>query len=630
MMRATAKTRAPFRVFRERVLLDFVAHRRRTGYQSSEREKRGREGERREKMEGGVIVQRWERCRARMGTLKSLDEALRDGRGSGGNVGSGGQAVTLRKSLGWLELTLLGIGGIVGAGVFVLTGAGAKDFAGPAVVLSFLLAGLASFFSALCYTEFAVDVPLAGSAYNYVSITFGEFAAWICGWNLVLEYSVSCSAVARGWTSYMATLLGTSPDHFRIGSGIISLDPLAVVIIAVLTVVLIIGIKESATFNTVVTSVNLATIAVVLVVGVPSIESENYVPFAPFGVKGIFTGASIVFFSFIGFDTLATCAEEVKKPSRDMPIGIMGSLGICTILYVLMALTIAGMVPYQEIDIDAPFAAAFNLRGNRVVGFIVSLGAVTGIVTSLLVSLLGQTRIYMVIARDRLLPGWFGIVSERFRTPVNATITTGILSSLLAFFIDIDILATLVSIGTLFVFALVCAAVLMRRYSSPNVSGSRRSTLLRIGLVVLTSLATTTAYNANANIGVILTFLLLFIMSCFGFYYKTTTMYTPALFAAPFLPWVPAFGLFSNIFLIGSLGVAAYIRFIVWFVIGTAIYVFYGVDHSVIGKSGQQRPEAENEGYGSISSEMGRGVASDAGSLDVDDDDDIGDALLQS
>lgn len=534
-----------------------------------------------------TFVGRLREMYARMGTLKTVQEAL-DGSTASVDVGEGGsrEVITLKKSLGWLELTMFGIGGIIGAGVFVLTGAGAKDYAGPAVFISYLLAGGASLFSALCYTEFAVDLPLAGSAYNYVMITFGEFAAWICGWNLVLEYSVSCSAVARGWTSYLATLVGTCPSTFRFGEGVFSLDPLAVVIIGVLTVVLIIGIKESARFNTLVTTVNLVTIGVVLFVGLPKIDSNNFNDFAPYGIKGIFTGSSIVFFSFIGFDTLATCAEEVKQPSRDLPIGIMGSLAVCTVLYVLMAVTISGMVPYQDIDVDAPFASAFNAVGNRAVSFIVSIGAVTGITTSLLVSLLGQTRIYMVIARDNLLPGWFGVVNKRFRTPVNATIITSALSSVLAFFVDIDVLATLVSIGTLFVFALVCAAVLMRRYSTISDSTSRQRTLVRILAVVVTSTVTSICYNAGAPAAVSIIFLIAFFASCGSFYYphRMVTMDMPKKFAVPLLPWVPCFGLFTNIFLISSLGVNAYIRFVVWFLIGLAIYFFYGYRHSTIGR----------------------------------------------
>ncbi|ACO67941.1 amino acid-polyamine-organocation family, partial [Micromonas commoda] len=384
----------------------------------------------------------------------------------------------LRKDLDARDLLMLGVGGVIGGGVFVLTGAAAHDHAGPAVLISYLVASATSAVTGLCYTEFACEAPVAGSSYVYVSMCFGEFAGYLCGCNLGLELTISAAAVARGWTSYVATLFRAPPDALRVrvggpsnpggdgsdgdASGGVALDLPAAFVVAFITCVLVCGMKDSARFNTAVTAVSLAVIAFVLVAGGAKVDADNWRPFAPNGVDGILAGASVVFFSFVGFDTVATCAEECADPGRDLPVGILGSLGVCAALYAAMCLVVTGMTPSRDIDVEAPFAVAFKARGMAWAESVISLGALAAITTALLSSLMGQPRVYMVMARDGLLPKWFAAVHPKFGTPANASAFTGITTGLLALVVDIETLAELVSIGTLAVFGSVCASLLRR------------------------------------------------------------------------------------------------------------------------------------------------------------------------
>ena len=313
---------------------------------------------------------------------------------------------------------MLGVGGVIEGGVFVLTGAAAHDHAGPAVLISYLVASATSAVTGLCYTEFACEAPVAGASYVYVSMCFGEFAGYLCGCNLGLELTISAAAVARGWTSYVATLFLAPPDALRVrigkrralrrsssssnGGGVAPLDLPAAFVVAFITCVLIFGMKDSARFNTAVTAVSLAVIAFVLVAGGTEVNVDNWTPFAPNGAGGILAGASVVFFSFVGFDTVATCAEELADRGRDLPVGIMGSLGVCAALYALMCLVITGMTRHENIDVDAPFAVAFKTAGMGWAESVISLGALAAITTALLSSLMGQPRVYMAMARDGL------------------------------------------------------------------------------------------------------------------------------------------------------------------------------------------------------------------------------------
>lgn len=494
----------------------------------------------------------------------------------------------LRKCLGPFDLIMLGIGGIIGAGVFVLTGVAANEHAGPAVVISYSVAALAALVSALSYTEFVVDLPTAGGAYNYISLVFGELTAWLVACNLIMEYTLSCAAVARGFSSYLATLAGLDPTFFVLKVSFLNLDFMALALVAVLTSILCYGTKESARFNTIITMINLAVVVFVVCAGMPYAAGSNFKPFAPFGIHGIFSAASVVFFSFIGFDVVATTAEEVKNPSVDLPIGIVGSLVVCAFLYALMCVVICLMVPYNQINVNAPFSEAFRhiltIASNpstakkvflNVASRIVSVGALTGIVTSLLVSLLGQARIYVVLGREALLPAWFSHIHPTRETPIRAAIFTGCTAGTLALLVDINALAQLVSIGTLFVFYMVSAGVLQRRYYEP---GSLKIWPLFSRLIASTvlSIAFTISFRLRGPVAVTVILLVAWAAAACTLF-MLPVVWRPDKFAVPFSPITPAFGMFATVFLIGSLGWQAFARFGGWLAVSMVVYVLYSM-----------------------------------------------------
>jgi APA family basic amino acid/polyamine antiporter len=413
----------------------------------------------------------------------------------------------LRRVLGPWSLTSLGIGCVIGAGIFVIIGYAAHFKAGPALVISFAMAGLACIFSALCYAEFASMAPVAGSAYTYAYVTLGEMFAWIIGWDLVLEYTVASATVAHGWSKYYQSLIGMKPFNLEV-SKVLAKAPMdfnpaqgaftatgswfdlpALIIVAILTVVLVIGIRESARFNNTMVAIKVAIVLMVIGVGAFFIKTANWQPFAPFGWAGLslfgkplwgqtgadgapvgmLAGAAMIFFAYIGFDSVSTHAEEARNPRRDVPFGIIASLLICTVLYIAVTLVITGMVPSGEIDVDAPVAMAFQRAGLGWAQFIISLGAVAGITSVMLVLMLSQPRVLLAMARDGLLPeSFFGAVHPRFRTPWKSTILTGTMVGTLASFVPLGILAELVNIGTLLAFVIVCLAVLVMRYIHPK------------------------------------------------------------------------------------------------------------------------------------------------------------------
>jgi basic amino acid/polyamine antiporter, APA family len=473
----------------------------------------------------------------------------------------------LRRVLGPVQLSSLGIGAIIGTGIFVLTGVAAHDKTGPALMLSFVVAGLACVFAALCYAEFASMVPVAGSAYTYAYATLGELLAWIVGWDLVLEYAVASAAVAHGWSHYFQDFIGifglklpmvftNAPFDFNPATGTLSstgtmLDLPAFGIAAIMTIILVIGIKESASFNTAMVAVKLAVVFIVIGVGVFYIDPRNWSPFAPYGLSGIsffgktilgqtgrggeplgmMAGAATIFFAYIGFDSVSTHAEEARNPRRDVPIGIISSLIICTVLYIAVSAILTGMVPYDQISIDAPVSNAFAHVGLTWAQFIVSLGALTGITSVLLVLMLSQPRVLLAMARDRLIPqSFFGAVHDKFRTPWKSTILTGIFVGVLGSFLPLRILAELVNIGTLLAFVIVCSAVLIMRKTHPE-------------------------------------------------------LHRP--FRAPLFPFVPIAGIAICLVLMFSLPAENWLRLIVWLLIGFTIYFTYGKNHSALRKANQ-------------------------------------------
>jgi basic amino acid/polyamine antiporter, APA family len=446
----------------------------------------------------------------------------------------------LRRVLGPVSLTALGVGAIIGAGIFVLTGLAANQYAGPALALSFVVSGIGCTLAALCYAEFAAMVPVAGSAYTYAYATLGELFAWIIGWDLVLEYAVASSTVAHGWSHYFVSFLGifgielpaawiNSPFDFDpalghwIATGAVMNVPALLVVLAV-TVVLVIGIRESASFNAAMVILKLVVVVFVIVVGAGYVETANWHPYMPYGPSGVLRGAAYVFFAYIGFDSVSTHAEEARNPQRDVPIGIIVSLLLCTVLYILVAVVLTGMVPYHQIDLDAPVAQAFAVRGLPTAQLVIALGAVVGITSVLLVLLLSQARILLALARDGLISrSFFGAVHPRFRTPHKATIVTGVLVALAGALFPLKLLADLVNIGTLMAFVIVCAAVIVMRRTNPQ-------------------------------------------------------LYRP--FRTPWMPFVPLAGIFVNLAMMFSLGWENWLRLAVWLLIGLVIYVFYGRRHS--------------------------------------------------
>ncbi len=431
---------------------------------------------------------------------KPVDQAIRD---------TEEPEFQLRKALGPLDVTVLGIGVIIGTGLFVLTGVAAANFAGPAISLSYVLSGIACALAALCYAEFASTVPVAGSAYTFSYASIGEFFAWIIGWDLVLEFVVGAATVSVGWSGYFERLLGelfgiTLPASITEG-GVLNLP--AAVIALLLTVILVIGIRVSSSVNIAITLIKLAVVFFFIGVGIFFINAANWSPFIPpeggtvesastegggpsllyflfgiggqsFGYAGVITGAAIVFFAYIGFDVVATTSEEARNPQRDMPIGILASLGICTILYVVVALIVTGILPYTQLADPAPMAKALSEAGQGWASSLISIGVLAGLTSVIMILMLGQSRVAFAMSRDNLIPLFFARVHPRFRTPYRITILTGVVIALLAAFVNLSALAELTNIGTLFAFVLVSLAVIILRRTNPNLTRAFRTPLV--------------------------------------------------------------------------------------------------------------------------------------------------------
>ncbi|HEU4935178.1 MAG TPA: amino acid permease [Vicinamibacterales bacterium] len=450
-----------------------------------------------------------------------------------GDVEHGGKA--LRRTLSALDLTLLGIGAIIGTGIFVLTGTAAANQAGPAIVLSYTIAGLACGFAALCYAEFSSMIPISGSAYTYAYATLGEIFAWMIGWDLILEYAVGSMTVAVGWSGYFQRILAgfglhlpawmsASPDP-AVGT-LVNLP--AMLIVIGIMVLLVIGVRESARFNAAMVAVKLAAVAFFILIGFSYVKPENWSPFMPYGFSGVMTGAAVVFFAYIGFDAVSTTAEEAKNPSRDLPIGIIASLVICTLLYLIVAGILTGIVPVVQFKTDpqflnAPVGYALAVINKDWAAGLVSAGAVAGITSVLLVMLMSQPRIFFAMSRDQLLPAGVSRVHPRFRTPYITTIITCVIVAAVAGFVPITVLGEMTSIGTLFAFVVVSLAVIVLRIRRPE---ARRP------------------------------------------------------FRVPGGHLIPVLGVLACIYLMVSLSVMTWVRFLGWLDIGMIIYWFYGRTHS--------------------------------------------------
>ncbi len=489
---------------------------------------------------------------------------------------------SLRRALGPINLITLGIGAIVGAGIFVLTGQAAATAAGPAIVVSFILSGIICAFAGLCYAEFASLIPIAGSAYTYGYATLGELFAWIIGWDLILEYAFGAATVASGWSGYFVSLLddlglhisprwiatpgtemvfykghwatldsvqqmlstaGIDPGSLPHAVGVFNF--VAFLAIAVVTFVLVVGIKESANFNSAIVIVKVAIVLVFIAIAGefvlhhPSLAAANWHPFIPpnagkfgvYGLSGVARGAAVIFFAYIGFDAVSTAAQEAKNPQKDMPIGILGSLVICTVLYILVSGLLTAMVPYTDLNVSAPVAIAIDATGVRWGSLLVKAGAVAGLGSVMLVMMLGQSRVFYSMSRDGLLPKWAGAIHSRFRTPWISSIVVGVCVAGFASFIPIGDLAVLVNIGTLLAFVIVCAGVWILRRKRPDL---------------------------------------------------------PRPFKTPLVPLVPILGILTSLAAMLSLPAKTWWRLLIWLAIGLLVYAFYGRTHSKVRNASSQ------------------------------------------
>ena len=470
----------------------------------------------------------------------------------------------LKKALGPIDLIVFGVGVVIGTGIFVLTGEAAGLEAGPAVALSFVFAAIVCALAGLCYAEFASTVPVAGSAYTFSYASLGELIAWIIGWDLILELALGASTVAVGWSTYLQSLLESAGISLpsSIAGDKATVNVTAAVIVLILTGVICLGIKVSSQVNAVAVALKVGVVLLVIVAGAFYMKAANLSPFIPptgspganpseapspsllqdvfsfspgaFGISGIFTAAATVFFAFIGFDIVATAAEETKKPQRDMPIGIFGSLAICTLLYVLVSIVITGMVKFNEIDAKAPLSSAFKMVGQDTIATLVNVGALIGLTTVMMILMLGQSRVFFAMSRDRLLPDVFAKVSPRTGTPVVTTVVTGVVVAVIAALIPLTELAKLVNIGTLFAFVVVSIGVVVLRRTRPDL---------------------------------------------------------PRAFRTPFVPLVPILSVLASVYLMLNLPLETWYRFLIWMAVGFVVYFVYSRRRSTLAR-GYERPDS--------------------------------------
>ncbi|XP_059645228.1 cationic amino acid transporter 6, chloroplastic-like [Cornus florida] len=491
----------------------------------------------------------------------------------------------MKRKLHWYDLVALGLGGMLGVGVFVTTGPVAREIAGPSIFISYIIAGIAALLSSLCYTEFSIEIPVAGGAFSYLRVTFGEFVGYFAGANILMEYVLSNAAVARSFTEYLCCAFGENdPNSWRIEvdglvKGYNMLDFPAVALLVLLTVCLCHSTKESSILNLIMTVFHVLFFGFIIIAGVFNGSTQNLVKpggLAPFGVKGVLDGAAIVYFSYIGYDSVSTMAEEIKSPSKSLPVGIVGSVIIVSVLYCLMALSLCVMVPYDKILSRASFSMAFQKMGWRWASNVVGAGASLGIVASLLVAMLGQARYLCVIGRARLVPSWFAKVHPSTGTPLNATLFLGVCTASIALFTELDIVIEMISIGTLLVFYLVANALIYHRYVITS-KNHPLHTLLFLFLLSCSSIGFSLSWKLNQQWWGLPLFGGAMVTITAFFHYMVPCLIRPTEWSVPFMPWPAAISIFLNVFLMTTLKKLSYQRFGVWSCLITLFYVMYGV-----------------------------------------------------
>uniref|UniRef100_A0A5B7A0U6 Putative cationic amino acid transporter 1-like isoform X3 n=1 Tax=Davidia involucrata TaxID=16924 RepID=A0A5B7A0U6_DAVIN len=511
---------------------------------------------------------------------RSLDQAELDVKARSQNE--------MKRTLSWWDLIWFGMGAVIGAGIFVLTGLEARDHAGPAVVLSYVVSGISALLSVFCYTEFAVEIPVAGGSFAYLRVELGDFVAFIAAGNILLEYVIGGAAVARSWTSYFATLCNHEPDDFRItASGLADdykhLDPVAVGVIAIICVIAVLSTKGSSRLNYIASIVHLVVILFIIIAGLTKADTKNYASFAHFGARGIFKASAVLFFAYVGFDAVSTMAEETKNPARDIPIGLVGSMVITTLAYCLLAITLCLMQPYYNIDPDAPFSVAFEAVGWGWAKYVVAAGALKGMTSVLLVGAVGQARYLTHIARTHMMPPWFAHVDEKTGTPINATIVMLAATAVIAFFTKLEILADLLSISTLFIFMLVSVALLVRRYyvTGETTTVNRNKLIVCLVLILSSSIATAAYWGISEDgwIGYCITGPI-WVLATVALAFFVPQARQPKLWGVPLVPWLPSASIAINIFLLGSINKDSFERFAIWTAFLLVYYFLFGLHAS--------------------------------------------------
>ncbi|KAK8516647.1 hypothetical protein V6N13_080741 [Hibiscus sabdariffa] len=511
----------------------------------------------------------------------------------------------MKKNLSWWDLIWFGIGAVIGAGIFVLTGLQAQKVSGPAVVLSFVVSGVSAMLSVFCYTEFAVEIPVAGGSFAYLRVELGDFMAFVAAGNILLEYVIGGAAVARSWTSYFATLCNRNSDDFLIVVHSMpkdygKLDPIAVVVVCVICILAVLSTKGSSRFNYVASVIHVIVILFIIIAGFTKADTKNYHDFTPFGVRGIFKSSAVLFFAYVGFDAVSTMAEETKNPARDIPIGLIGSMVITTTAYCLLAVVLCLMQPYPQIDENAPFSVAFEAVGMSWAKYVVAAGALKGMTTVLLVGAVGQARYLTHIARTHMMPPWLAQVHPKTGTPINATIVMLAATAIIGFFTDLGVLANLLSISTLFIFLLVALALIVRRYyMSGETSTTDRNKLIACIVLILASSTATAVYwgvSENNNWTAYVITLPIWFTATAGIAVFIPQARKPKVWGVPLVPWLPSLSIAINIFLLGSIDGASFKRFGMWTCVLLLYYFFFGL-HASYDMAKESRENKIGEGW---------------------------------